>query len=336
MAAFAIFHVALVGAALRPLAARTATRTTHLQCAGTQVPVPFRPLSQQEIVDKLDAVPVFSVCNRDREMFPSRRADGELCCSFYTDIGLAQRKLAEVQATNPGMPLSLAVTPMGTAYALSEWAPPTLETPSTDTPVRQDLAESIRGAVRSATSGGVAVDRDGLQAEPKLPKRFVVELCIVACEDEVAAVKAILEQAPTPALTRKANRAKGPIPLFGSDELRFASGDGDAEEETLTPLFFRRSDFLAGWLASGGTDVSLPPAQVSDLRTLVWQMECESAFNWRSVQLVAPQESIDFAVSVEREREAAGRPAPTAPPVPMKRSQVQSGIFPADAGALNK
>lgn len=325
------------------LTARAATRTSQLLCSSLSVPVPFRPLDQQEIVDKLDAVPVFSVVNRNREMFPEHAEDDELYCRFYLDIGAAQRKLSEMQSANPGLPLSLAVTPLGTAYALGEWLPVMDSTP-TPSPKRGGLADILSGYA------GAGEDDEAVERVDTDGKRIDVELRIVADEAEVEVVGAILEQSPTPALVRRRNRIAGPVPLFGSDELRFttrpnvgagaaasslneegfAGSDGD---DTFTPLFLRRSDYLAAWLASGGTDDNVPAAQVSDLRTLVWQMECESAYNWRQVVLVAPRESIDFAVQVERQRESAGLPAPQTPR-PMRRVDVQSGIFPADLGVI--
>jgi hypothetical protein len=330
-----------VGAAR--LAARVAPRTPQLLCSAPPVPVPFRPLDQQEIVDKLDAVPVFSVVNRNREMFPDQAEDGELCCRFYLDIDVAKRKLADVQSANPGLPLSLAVTPLGTAYALGEWLP-VMGSASAPSSRRGGLADILSG-----TSGAIGDDDDMGSVDGDGP-RIDVELRIVADAAEVEAVSGLLEQAPPPALVRRRNRIAGPVPLFGSDELRFMTragvGAGAAapslnEEDskgtdgsdTLTPLFLRRSDYLAAWLASGGTDDTLPAAQVSDLRTLVWQMECESAYNWRQVVLVAPQRSIDFAVEMERQREAAGIPAPQTPK-PMKRVDVQSFIFPVDSGVI--
>jgi hypothetical protein len=341
----------LVAALLQPkpaagaarLATGAASRTSQLLCSSLSVPVPFRPLDQQEIVGKLDAVPVFSVVNRNREMFPDHAKDDELYCRFYLDIGAALRKLSELRAANPGLPLSLAVTPLGTAYALGEWLP-VMESTPISSPRRGGIGDVLSGY------GGPGEDDDARESADTDGKRIDVELRIVADEAEVEAVSALLEQSPTPALVRRRNRISGPVPLFGSDELRFKAGAGVGagaaasslkEEESaggdgndvLTPLFLRRSDYLAAWLASGGTDDNLPAAQVSDLRTLVWQMECESSYNWRQVVLVAPQESIDFAVEVERQREAAGIPVPQ-PPRPMKRVDVQSAIFPADSGVI--
>ena len=333
-------HVALLLALSGSCAARLAVRvvaprTSCTQCLSKTVPVPFRPLDQQEIVNKLDAVPVFSVVNEEREMFPERAKDNELCCCFYLDLKAAQLKLSELQAANPRLPLSLAVTPLGTAYALSEWLPAVAPSPPA-APARRGLVESFRDTDNN--------EEDGVfHASSEEENRIDVELRILGHELEINAVSEILEQSPTPALVRPRNRVAGPVPLFGSDELRFMTragfasqsgkGSDDRNVETLTPLFFCRADFRAAWLASGGTDDTLPAVQVSDVRTLVWQMECESAFDWRQVVLVAPQESIDYAVEVEEKREAAGLPPPQMPR-PMRRSEVQAAIFPADSGVI--
>ena len=77
------------------------------------------------MVDRRDAVPGCSVVNSDQMMLPSRPAnDSALSCTFYLDLADARLALASASELNPGMALSLAVPPLGTAFALSEWQPP--------------------------------------------------------------------------------------------------------------------------------------------------------------------------------------------------------------------
>ena len=337
----------------------------------TPVPVPFRPLSQQEVIDRLDGVPCFSVVGRSREMVPTTGEDGVLACPFYLDASAARRALAELQRANPLTPLTLAATPLGTAFALSEWSPSAAAAASPDEGAsaedapreREGVYDRLRTAVRSdggsSSTAGTAGGRVAGAAATA-----AVELRLVACEEEVRSVSELLEQSPTPPMLRRANRRRGPVPLFGSDELRFkapadegAGADG-GEAEELTPLFLRRSDFRAAWLASGGSDDALPAAQVSDLRSLAWQMECESAFDWRrrethsreggpiprgranapthlvhrhrSIVLVAPQDSIDLALELQQQQQQ--EQASDAPR--RKRSEVQRDLFPPDTGVV--
>ena len=86
------------------------------------VPVALRPLQRQEIVDKLDSVPVFSVVNRQtQQVVPTAAENGVLCCYFHVDVDEAAASLAKLQARNPTLELALTATPLGTAYALCEW-----------------------------------------------------------------------------------------------------------------------------------------------------------------------------------------------------------------------
>lgn len=86
------------------------------------VPVALRPLQRQEIVDKLDGVPVFSVVNRQtQQVVPTAAENGVLCCYFHVDVDEAAASLAMLQARNPTLELGLTATPLGTAYALCEW-----------------------------------------------------------------------------------------------------------------------------------------------------------------------------------------------------------------------
>ena len=86
------------------------------------VPVALRPLQRQEIVDKLDGVPVFSVVNRQtQQVVPTAAENGVLCCYFHVDVDEAAASLAKLQARNPTLELGLTATPLGTAYALCEW-----------------------------------------------------------------------------------------------------------------------------------------------------------------------------------------------------------------------
>ena len=293
--------------------------------AAAGVPIPFRPLDRQEVVDRLDAVPVFSVVNSDQMMLPSRPAnDSALSCTFYLDLADARLALASASELNPGMALSLAVTPLGTAFALSEWQqpPPALDDDDADTAARQGVAqilrETISGSPPPAPSAAASTSAStSASAE--------IRLRLQANQAEIDAVRHLLAASPTPPLLARRNKLEGAIPLFGSDEIRFAprkeegrgaeegaeegAEDGAAvEEDYLLPLFLRREDLLSAWVASGGAAETPPPIQATDLRTLAWQMECDSDRNWRPILLVAPDESIAIVEQMQQKPTAA---APT-------------------------
>ena len=69
----------------------------------SQARLPFRPLTAQEVVDKLNAVPLFSVVNSDEQMFETvGGAAGDLRgFRFFLELDEAKESLAAVQAANP-------------------------------------------------------------------------------------------------------------------------------------------------------------------------------------------------------------------------------------------
>ena len=81
-------------------------------------------LSHQDLVSKLDVVPVFHIVDLDtKSMIPNEDdlgiAPGASGC-FYLDHQDALAALAILQACNPTLKLALQATPLGTAFALAE------------------------------------------------------------------------------------------------------------------------------------------------------------------------------------------------------------------------
>ena len=77
------------------------------------------PLTHQSVVDKLDALPVFHIKAANGNMVPTDDA-GTPCGCFYLDADDAKRQMARLEETNAVLGLELEVTPLGTAFALSE------------------------------------------------------------------------------------------------------------------------------------------------------------------------------------------------------------------------
>ncbi|KOO22033.1 hypothetical protein Ctob_002953 [Chrysochromulina tobinii] len=115
-----------------------------------------------------------------------------------------------------------------------------------------------------------------------------IEVRLQAARAEMESVRGLLKKSPVPPLLRRRNVLQGPIPLFGSDQIRFQlppdpdpdpdrsqirfqrpagtaaaadAADEKEEESTMLPLFFRRSDLHVAWVASGGSIDSLPAVQ---------------------------------------------------------------------------
>lgn len=79
-----------------------------------------QPLSKQDIVNLLDSVPVFNIVNDERKIVGTFDEAGTECIRWYADVEEAESALVVAQLRSPDMPLHLAVTPLGTAFALSE------------------------------------------------------------------------------------------------------------------------------------------------------------------------------------------------------------------------
>ena len=83
----------------------------------------FTPLSKQQVVEKLNSVPVFTVTTLEKQLVPVPDEGGSTCCRWYADVDEAQSALVLAQHLNPNTPLVLGVTPLGTAFALVHgWA----------------------------------------------------------------------------------------------------------------------------------------------------------------------------------------------------------------------
>ena len=102
-------------------------RVKHSCCHSNSSPVPampaYPPLTRQQVVDKLDTIPVFHLMNAQSKIFPVPNEQGEVAIRWYVDVDEANSALVAVQSLNPDMQLQLGVTPLGTAFALSMgWA----------------------------------------------------------------------------------------------------------------------------------------------------------------------------------------------------------------------
>lgn len=85
-----------------------------------------RPLSKQEVVNLLDSIPTFKIVTEADGKIVGTVADenGEECVRWWTDPDEAGSALVLAQHLKPDVPLRLAVTPLGTAFALSAgWSP---------------------------------------------------------------------------------------------------------------------------------------------------------------------------------------------------------------------
>lgn len=78
-------------------------------------------LTKQEVVNVLDSIPTFNIVTiADTRIMGTMDETGEECVRFWTDPDEAGSALVVAQAMKEDVPLRLAVTPLGTAFALAE------------------------------------------------------------------------------------------------------------------------------------------------------------------------------------------------------------------------
>ena len=61
----------------------------------------FTPLSKQQVVEKLNSVPVFTVTTLEKQLVPVPDEAGSTCCRWYADVDEAQSALVLAQHHNP-------------------------------------------------------------------------------------------------------------------------------------------------------------------------------------------------------------------------------------------
>lgn len=114
----------------------------------------FPPLSKQEVVALLDSVPVFHIVNEDGRIVGTSDENGDEAVRWWADVDEANSALVVAQLKSPEMPLRLSVTPLGTAFALSEkWQ----ETPS-KLPLKLHASRAVVAGV--ADELGATADAD--------------------------------------------------------------------------------------------------------------------------------------------------------------------------------
>jgi len=85
-------------------------------------PMP-RTLTREEIQEKLNEIPVFSVVDAQENIVPTLVERGEpASLVYYIDLNEAHAVLAELRVQHPGHNLTIGIDPLGTVFALTkEW-----------------------------------------------------------------------------------------------------------------------------------------------------------------------------------------------------------------------
>lgn len=203
---------------------------------------PLLRLEKDEVIARLNAVPVFGVSNGASQLMSTEDAEtGVPVITFYLDVDEARTSLAAASAANPGVDVQLMVAPLGRAFAM-----------------RQE---------------GVSVRLQPSQAEYNGVRQNL------GFSDEDASSAQL-------------------VPLFYSDELKFEGPPDSGSSGSMTPFFFTVDDFRAAYVESGQDVNELPGFQLTDLRTLAYNMEHD--VDWRSAVLIPPEAGLAFASGESR------------------------------------
>mmetsp|Transcript_28753 Transcript_28753/g.60444 ORF Transcript_28753/g.60444 Transcript_28753/m.60444 type:complete len:307 (-) Transcript_28753:197-1117(-) len=252
--------------------------------------LPLLPLPKNEILEKLDGVPVFAVQSIDGRVVKTEGPDGQLSHCFYLDVDEALAALRQMLLDTPRARVQLGTMSLGAVFSLSEWRWAG-SSGSAATPLsRRGVAELLQslGSGGEEDTGAVA-KHVALETPP--PVR------IQGCQAELQASASALASSPAPDLVLRRNARMGAIPLFGCDELRLAVAQPDGQVVAARPLFFTRADLRKAWRALEGT-APLTGIRVTDLRTITWQMQADFSFDWQTVLFVAAESSVAFANEV--------------------------------------
>ena len=90
----------------------------------------------------------------------------------------------------------------------------------------------------------------------------------------------------------------GLVPRFGSELLQFSMPPCRESPQggEMQPLFFGAADCRAAWVASGQPADEMPALELTDLRTLAYNMEHDKdGKDWSKILLVAPEAGMAFA-----------------------------------------
>lgn len=226
---------------------------------------PSRALSRQEIVDKLNEVPVFCITNLDGNVIGMRAADGAgkpMVC-WFTDAMEARALLDAAQKSSEAS-LRLGCHGMGAVFTqCNGWG-------------AADAEPTEAGAAPTAQSeAGEAVELK-LQGSHKL------------IADTSPQLRELLA-------SQSLDAGCWQLPIFMCKEL---------QSTQIVPVFLHPADLSATWIKSGGTEENLPKnLAMMDIRMLVKEMQVDSS-PWELIHFVVSPESIKLADELRKAKEA--------------------------------
>jgi len=236
-------------------------------------------LSKEEIIRKLNNVPVFCVLNADDGVVGTRAPDGDKpVCTWFADSAEARAVLEIMQKANPEIAgLHLGVHGLGNAFTMCNgWG-------DEDGPTMGELKHTGDGPAPKVSMR--------LQANRGLLKQVAPQLEGILKGDGV-------------------DPGSWLLPIFLCEQLQSAQ---------IFPVFLDPADVAKTWVAAGRDKETVPQdLKCMDLRTFIAMMQ-KPDNPWRLVQFIGSQGAIELAVEQQQLAEgggAAAAPAAAKAPIP--------------------
>lgn len=240
---------------------------TQTGASGSKLPIPpSKALTKMEIMEKLNAIPVFCILNKENGVVGMRAVDDDApSCCWFTDPLEARALLEATQKSNPEAGLHMGCHGLGAVFTrCGGW-------PAGEEPEGYKMPEE---SPQSADGEKVLLKLKGQHGLYKEVQPRLVELLKGSGMD--------------PGCWQ--------LPVFFCDEL---------QSRSIVPVFLSPQDLAATWVKAGRTEESIPEnLTLMDIRMLVAQMQTDSS-PWSLIQFVGSMESVKLAQEVQAAAEAA-------------------------------
>jgi len=224
-----------------------------------------KALTREEIIAKLNHIPVFCIVNEEGQMVGLQDKDsGVFACCWFTDPDEAKMLLGATVEANPDKALKLVVAGMGGAFLSCKGFP------DGDAGKNGEVLEGLK----TTTDDKVELRLQGSHA-------LVAEL--------KPKLKDLLEKA-------KIDAGCWQLPVFLCEEL---------QSNSICPVFIHPADLAATWEKAGRDPEKLPEnLTVMDLRMLVAAMS-EPTNAWSVVEFIGSSKAADLALEVGKDQAGA-------------------------------
>ena len=235
--------------------------------SGSKLPIPpSKALTKEEIVDKLNAIPVFCILNKENGVVGMRAVDDDApSCCWFTDALEARALLEATMKSNPEAGLHMGCHGLGAVFTRCGGWPTGEEPAGYEMPKAQPTSETGE-TVLLKLKGQHGLTKE---VQPRLQELLKGSGIDPGCWQ---------------------------LPVFFCDEL---------QSRSIVPVFLSPQDLATTWVKAGRTEDSIPEnLTLMDIRMLVAQMQTDSS-PWSLIQFVGSMESVKLAQEVQGSADSA-------------------------------